>query len=357
VSAVATAAAAKEWDEFLLQVPGGSLVQTAAWAATKRALGQQTQLTVAHDRNGQLVGGASVVARRVGPGASVGYIAGGPVVLGDDTELLGLTLSAALRHIRRLRVRVLIVQLPEGADERLAVLSRQGFVDGAPPVAPEATIRVDVSLGDDALLAAMSSMRRRNIRKSWREDIDVGESDDVEGFHRLHVATAERQGFTPRSLEYLRAQWVVLRSEGQVAILVARHAGAAVAGLWLTRFGRTVTFRLPGWDVRLPAPKHVNEALHWGAIRWARAVGASVYDLGGFDRDSAVRLLCGAPLDEGFPRTHGFFKLGFNGTPVLLPQAQFLVTNRALRPLARVVGPRLLTSTPAHRLASAARNG
>jgi hypothetical protein len=45
-------------------------------------------------------------------------------------------------------------------------------------------------------------------------------------------------------------------------MFIARHAGAPVAGLWLTRFADAVTFTLAGWNAASPASAHANEALH-----------------------------------------------------------------------------------------------
>lgn len=342
---------------LLVGDPGGTLVQTTAWAATKRALGQQTQLTVVRDEAGQLAGGALLVARRVAPGTSVGYIAGGPVVVGDDLGLLNLTLRAAVRHARRLGVCLLIVQLPEGSSHRLETLATVGFAVGPLAVAPEATIRLDVSRRDEVLLGRMRKSLRRSLRRSWQEGLEVFESDDIEQFHRLHIAAAQRHGFTPRTLGYLQSQWEALRPRGYVAMLLGRHDGNVVAGLWLTRFGDTVTSRLHGWDATLPAPRHVNEALDWGAISWARATGATVYDLGGFDRDSAVRLCAGLPMDHAFAKSSNFFKLGYEAIPTLLPRAQFLVLNRVVRQAGRVLLPRLLSSGIASGMAATLRNG
>jgi hypothetical protein len=199
-------------------------------------------------------------------------------------------------------------------------------------------------------------MRRRNIRKALRAQLDVKEEQDIELFHRLYVMSAERQGFTPVTLRNLRAQWDALAPGGHCSALVGTFGDVPVAGLWLTRFAGTVTFKLAGWDPA-KAPATANEALHWAAIQRARASGAHTYDLGGFDRRSAERILAGMPLGEGFHKTPGNFKLGFCGTPILLPQARFKFTPRLADTALGPVASRFLKSHTARKIAHRMRSG
>lgn len=111
-------------------------------------------------------------------------------------------------------------------------------------------------------------------------------------------------------------------------MFIARYEGVPVAGLWLTRFAGTVTFKLAGWDANSAAPPHVNEVLHWTAIQWARSQGAHTYDLGGFDRASAEYIVAGGVLTEKFRSSPSFFKFGFGGTLALFPRSRFQFTDR-----------------------------
>ena len=222
-------------------------------------------------------------------------------------------------------------------------------------MSPDATIRLDLTRSDEELLLGMSEMRRRNVRRALRENIEVLASTDIELFHRLHSATAARQGFEPLSLSYLQHQWRSLGERGILKLLVARHAGTPVAALWLSHFNDTVVFRLAGWDAGIPAPKHVNELLHWQAVLWARSTGALAYDFGGFDRDMAERMQRNEVLPDSFRQTHSYFKLGFGRPPELLPQAQCLIPNRLARLAVNKTG--MLQGRYGQRLANRFRSG
>lgn len=333
-----------EWDEFVAATPGGDLVQTSGWAATKQDLGVSAHALVLR-HGGKIGGGAIIHLRSVAPTIRLATITKGPLVGVGHAAITDQLCAEAMRAARRLRAVTLVIQAPADGGLIDQGFARAGFVGGIPPIAPVATSRLDLGKTDDELLAAMSAMRRRNIRASIRNEVSMAFTNDVQTFHALHTASAVRQGFEPLALATLESQWRHLGASGRVAILTASHEGRPVAGLWLTSFAGTVTYKLPGWDSALPQPKHVNEALHWHAIRWARSIGAHTYDFGGFDRQAAERAVAGETMPDGFDRTPNHFKAGFGGEVVLMPMARF----RVLAPVAgrpmSVLGARALGST------------
>ena len=345
-----------EWDSFVLAQPHGDLVQTSAWGLSKRSIGQTPLLVSLRDEGGHIAGGMLMIERRLGPWMRMGYVARGPLVEGDNLLVLRIALDAAASCMWKRKLAGLIVQLSEGNELRNKVLEEAGFMHGSLGVAPGATIRVDVTQTDESILAAMSKSRRRFIRNSMKQGIEIEHSSDVEAFYRLHLATGTRAGFTALSLEYLNAQWQALAPAGYVTMLLARHQGKAMAGLWLSHFGDVVTIRLAGRDDTVEGPAHVNDALHWTAFQWARSVGARVCDFGGFERDSAERILNGRALASDLQNTQNSFKLSFNKLPTLLPKAHFMVANRFANLVAHWLGPALLQSPQARMIAQRLRN-
>ena len=346
----------REWDSFVLTQPHGDLVQTSLWGLSKRSIGQTPLLISLRDKKENIVGGMLMIERRLGPWMRLGYVARGPLVKSDDLFILRTALDAAIACMRKRKLAGLIVQLPEGKELRNKLLEDAGFIHGSLGVAPEATVRVDVTQTDESILSAMSKSRRGIVRNSMKKGFEIEHSSDVETFYRLHLATGIRTGFTELSLGYLNAQWQALAPSGYLTILLARHQGKAMAGLWLSHFGEVVTLRLAGWDAEVAGPAHVNEALHWAAIQWARSVGARVCDFGGVDRDSAERVLSDRPLAPDFVKSHYYFKLSFNGVPTLLPRAHFLVANRIANRFARWLGPALLQSPQVRKIAQRLRS-
>ena len=346
----------REWDSFVRAQPHGDLVQTSVWGLSKRSIGQIPLLVSLRGEEGSIAGGMLMIERRLGSWMRMGYVARGPLVEGDNLLILRTALDAAATCMKKRKLAGLIVQLSEGNDLRNKVLEEAGFMHGSLGVAPEATIRVDVTQTDELILGAMSKSRRRIVRNSLKQGFEIEHCSDVETFYRLHLATGTRAGFTVLSLKYLNAQWQALAPSGYVTMLLARHQGKAMAGLWLSHFGDVVTIRLAGRDDTVEGPAYVNEALHWTAFQWARSVGARVCDFGGFERDSAERVLNGRPLAPDFQRTQNFFKLSFNGVPTLLPKAHFMVANRIANRVAHWLGPALLQSPQARKIAQRLRS-
>jgi hypothetical protein len=333
-----------EWDGFLAAQPSGDIVQSSLWALAKRNAKQTPVLTILRGIDGKIAGGFLLIELKIKSGFRVGYVSRGPVAIDNATGVIEQLLGMLVASMKSRKLLGLIVQLPEGCENCESILGSYGFNCGALAVAPEATTRVDLLRSEEEILAGFTKSTRRQVRKGAIQDIHVESSNDIEAFYQLYAATGERHGFQPVSRASLQSQWEVMASGGHVHILLARCNDKIVAGEWLTRFGGTVTTRFPGWDSAAAAPRQINEYLSWEAIRWARGVGAQLYDFGGFDRHAAEILSQGRHLPEGFERTHSMFKYGFAQKPVLLPRAQFILSNPMLN---RLAGPvlRLVLNT------------
>jgi lipid II:glycine glycyltransferase (peptidoglycan interpeptide bridge formation enzyme) len=349
-------ATAGQWDEFVAGAPGGDLVQTTAWAESKRALGFET-LAAAVRAGAGFIGGAQIVVKRFGPLGAVAYVARGPLLACGCSNYAGEVVDAVEDAARRAGARLLVVQPPQRGDVIEAELGARGYTLGAPPVAPSATMRIDLRPSPEQILAQMSPSKRHEIRRGQRAGVTIesGCRTDIELFHALHAATARRQGFPALSKSYLLQQWDGL-PRGALQLILAYHDGRAVAGAWMTAFGDTVSGRLTGW-IGQKGPVHPAMACHWGAIQWAKENGYRYYDLGGFDRYYAELLVARQPLPDEFHQKPYAFKHYLGAEPLLLPLAR----QRAFDPLtsfiARTVYPHVNRSRPVRRLIDGLRNG
>jgi CelD/BcsL family acetyltransferase involved in cellulose biosynthesis len=323
---------ADPWDAFVASCRGGSISQTSAWAAAKRRLGFESIAVV--DRDGEMIrGGAEIIVRRFSPLGAIGYVAGGPVLKDVDERSVAASIALIERAARAAGVTALIVQPPEGGEAAAAPLAEAGYIADSPPVAPTATVRLDLRQDMDRLLARMGRSKRQTMRRfadNARLRLRAGDAADITLFAKLHAASAERQGFKPRSVSFLRAHWDALAPWGWVRMLFAEVDGEAVAGAWLTTFGASVIPRLSGWNGK-GASDHPTEACDWGGICWARDNGFRYYDFGGFDRAIAEELLAGKPFPKARQHSPDGFKHRFGGDVVLLP----LPWLKVLQPLAR----------------------
>ena len=345
------------WDALVEDAPGGDLVQTTAWASIRQQLGTRVCHLRVHAKDGTLLGGCLMQHRRVLPGIRIGAVPRGPLLFDDRPGAAEHVVRETLAAARRLGIRLLVVQPPEGSAVLDEALGAAGFRVGAPAVAPTATLRLDLMRSEADLFAGLNATRRRRVRQCQRESLETVVSDDLEAFHRLHVASATRQGFRPLSLKNLEAQRDVLAPLGMSRMLITRHDGVPVAGEWFTVFGGEWTSKLRGFDAAQAAPqaRNASTCAIWGSILEARREGARRFDFGGFDRGSAQALLAGRDPPPAFVDTPSHFKWSFGGEVVLLPPPRFILTGRVAHAVLAGLLQRVLAGDAARRLAQTIR--
>jgi lipid II:glycine glycyltransferase (peptidoglycan interpeptide bridge formation enzyme) len=170
------------------------------------------------------------------------------------------------------------------------------------------TVLLDLTSGEEALLAAMKQKTRYNIRLAGRRDVVVraGEAADLLPLAAMYAETAERDAFAIRPEAYYLDAWRTFLDAGMGLLLLAEVGRELIAGVFIVRHaGRAIYMYGASRDAerhRMP-----NYLLQWEAIRWAIDQGCADYDF------------WGAPdvFDES-DRLWGVwrFKSGFNGEVV-----------------------------------------
>lgn len=227
------------WDSFLAARPDGDLVQSTVWAATKASIGQLTRLTLRVRADGTVDGGALLVASRVAPAVRIGYVARGPVVDADRSDapqVFDALVTDVVRDARAHGCRLVIVQPPGSPGPFDEVLARRGFRPGAPAVAPEATVRIDVTKSDDEILASMSyaaSQASGPRRIRWGSEVErrsttpIGRSAAIaNSVYRTAVRAGKRFGSVSDAISW---------------------TARPTAGQWMVRPGATLMVRRWRW--------------------------------------------------------------------------------------------------------------
>jgi lipid II:glycine glycyltransferase (peptidoglycan interpeptide bridge formation enzyme) len=325
------APSASEWDAFVATRPGDVLAQTTLWARTKKP--ESDHLVLGVRRDGDLVGGAMVLLRRIGP-LLVAHAPRGPILAPGHEDLAGTLVSGILDEVASWRPTAVILQpadLPEILEDSLG---SHGFTVSPVDVTTPATVEVDLAPDPDALLAGMRSSRKRNIKRAERMGVEVrrGGEEDIELFHDLHGKTGGRQGFEPMSLSYLQRQWEVLGTAGMFHIYVAHLDGHPLSAATVTAFGDRAVFKLAGFaDDDIAKEARASEYLHWKIMLDTRDLGYRFYDLGGFEREVAIAMGQGGEIPDELRSTASQFKLGFGGSVRALPEARWRVLPGPLR--------------------------
>jgi hypothetical protein len=280
-----------------------------------------------------MVGGAQVLLRRLPLLGQVGYVAYGPLVAsGAPRRRTVAALAQALETLARRRLRALFVQPMDGEDI-VSSLRAQGFRPSQAGIAPAHTVRIDLEASEDALHAGLSKRVRRWTGKWHKAGVQVrrGRAKDVAVLTDLIAHSAEHQGYSGLSSEYVRTLYRHLADEGRVEIFVAEIDGKPAAAELFTACGGVLRSRLTGLDRSGSASRlSVTSALDWEALRWAKREGFAEFDLGGLSHSAATMVRAEGFSPQGISGPDRF-KLAFGGRLHTYPPAVELIPSVMLR--------------------------
>jgi lipid II:glycine glycyltransferase (peptidoglycan interpeptide bridge formation enzyme) len=282
-----------EWDAFVAAHPNGHVLQTSAWAELKTAFGWTASRVVLWttpsspapppERDFAIVGGASILFRKLPWGQTLAYVPKGPVVDWDDFTQARAVLTMAREVARKRRAALLKIE-PElpASPELTELLVGLGFRSSQQRVQPLSTIHVDLTADEETILARMKSKWRYNIRLAERKGVTVreGTAADLPAIQRLMDVTAERDGFAVHSAEYYRKATELFVPKGLATWLIAEHGGEMLAVIAVFAVGRCAWYM---WGASSDSSRNLmpNHALQWAGMCWAKSRGCEIYDLWG----------------------------------------------------------------------------
>ncbi len=293
-----------DWDERTVDVAGGHVLQSRAWAEHRRTTGWEADHLVFED------GFAVLVLRRALAGVSgwSAYVPRGPISAGQPADRTAERLGTLADHLAAQGVAVVAsdAEIPasSGYPERLAALGFHPIEEIQP-----SRHRVTVPLAgrdEDAVLAATHKSTRQRIRQAEsggivvvRHDGRVPPSGVGEGFvpptepvevaldrfYDLLLETGERRHFTFGPRDAYLAWWRSALRAGHLVLLEARGSGGEpLAGLVLYRHGeRLSTVHSGDHDAARADHPGALHLLRWRAIQLAIRERRDEMDLGGVD--------------------------------------------------------------------------
>ncbi len=305
------------WDHDLFE-GGGHFMQSGAWMAVQKALGDD----VVH-RQGQGWRFAAVAHR--GRGLSWLYAPYGPAV--DDPAHLPIAVAAMLEAGRELESDFVRIE-PDlaAATEDTSVLAALADLGAlrVRSVQPRHTLVLDLGRSEDELRADMLSGRRRSINAASRKGISVRrtrESAAVEQFIRLIRKTGERNRFDPHPARYYRVMCAVLFDRAAASLYLADVDGESVAEVIAFESATTGYYAHAADDPERSRQIVAAAPLAWQIVQDCRAEGRRTFDFWGVIPDDTNE----HPW-AGFSR----FKKTFGGTMLTRP-GTFDLPLRALR--------------------------
>lgn len=322
------------WDAFVEGHPRAHLLQLSAWGALKTAFGWQAERVALAREDGSLAAGVQILYRPLPLGLGrLAYAPYGPLVDWDDDAQVRALTAAVDRAARRRRAALLKIEPGFGLDG--VDFTRWGFRLSPQTVQPPRTYQIDLSGGEDAILARMNQGTRRNIRKSERYEVAIREGTraDVDSFNALLHETGARAAFgvhAPRYYEVVYDRFIPRYG----VLLLGSYAGQDLAGVMVFALAKQAWY-LYGASSDRERHRMASYGVQWAGIRWAMARGAACYDMVGVpDEDTETLEAQFAARDDGLWGVYRF-KRGWGGQVVRSAGAWDRVYNRPIYALYR----------------------
>jgi peptidoglycan pentaglycine glycine transferase (the first glycine) len=315
-----------EWDSFAA-ANGGHLLQSRKWGEFKSRHGWSVERVVVID--GEHSAGAQILFKQGGP-FSIAYIPRGPIVPLREptiTEKLVAKIDEVCRSRRALNV------ILEPNDSRLIDQSELNsqFVKGPAHFQPARTVKVPLA-SDEELLAQMHQKTRYSVRLAHRRSVGLDRAEftpeNIDRFYELLTDTSERNEFGVHNRQYYADFLDIFGSDA--LMLFAIVDGSVGAGLVAARFGKEAIYMYGGSSTEHRAHGGAF-LLQYEAMRWAREVGCTHYDLWGIPEEEP-KIVPGDQITgtKGEDRRGLYrFKTGFGGEIVSYPPT----LERRYRPL------------------------
>jgi lipid II:glycine glycyltransferase (peptidoglycan interpeptide bridge formation enzyme) len=321
-----------EWDSALAALPQPHVLQTWDWGEFKRRWGWQADRLL-FEEEGHPFAAAQVLRRRLSrTPLSIMYVPKGPIL--DYAERAGLIQVLAVLEQETRRQGSLFVKidpdvwLGSGADETPPLPTAAAVVDSLVTrgwqLSPEQiqfknTVSIDLTPDEATLLDRMKPKTRYNIRLPQRRGVQLrrGSQADLQAFYSLYSETSQRNQFLIRPLAYYLDVWTQFLKASRAHLLLAEIEHVPVAGLMLFHFKETAWY-MYGASASQQRDVMPNHLLQWEAIRLAKQLGCTRYDM------------WGAPdrFDESDPMWGVYrFKVGF-GSETLRGMGAFDYTPR-----------------------------
>jgi len=291
-----------QWNAMLRSLPYAHVLQSWEWGAFKQqTTGWNPQRIAFYRADGSLLGGASILTRRVGP-LRVIYVPKGPALNYDDPKAVVQVLDFLQAYAQEKRAIWLKIDPdviaatgePETDDDQIESigqritqrLQNRGWHFSDDQVQFRNTIVIDLNQDEDAILMGMSQNTRRKVRTATKKGVTVRNAtlDDMETLYALYQVTGERDEFLIRPAAYYEKAWRDFMQAGLAHALIAEHEGKAIAHVILFHFGRTCWY-FYGASSNEERNRMPNYLLQWEAMRWAKAQGYTRYDMWGAPDD------------------------------------------------------------------------
>jgi lipid II:glycine glycyltransferase (peptidoglycan interpeptide bridge formation enzyme) len=296
--------------------PDGGFLQSQYWRKFQESVGRKTYNVSADGENGELVAWASIIEHTLPVVGRYFYVPRGPIAHNMEHITWNKTYNEFLSKLIVLAkknnagwIRI------EPAGEDILEFLRSGLKNikirkSAVDMQPRETLVVDISGGEEDLLARMKQKTRYNIRLAEKRGVHVTcntkhvTPKNIDQFLKLVKITAKRDRITAHPENYYRKMFGVIPPE-ILKLYVAEYEGKIIAANLVLFFGKTATY-MHGASDNVHRDAMAPHLLQWRQIQDAKKAGCTMYDLGGVQSCDTKHVIYNKSW-EGITR----FKTGF----------------------------------------------
>ncbi|MCC7450179.1 MAG: peptidoglycan bridge formation glycyltransferase FemA/FemB family protein [Anaerolineae bacterium] len=310
----------QQWDTFVTAHPDAHVLQTSDWGRLKSAFGWSSQIVGVGDDSGRLVAGAQILYRplpfRLG---TMAYIPAGPLFCGDNpinpaNVQLWTAVDQAAKSRRAVFLKVEPCNWYHPRPDLPAQFQQAGLRPSPQTIQPPRTIVIDLTGGEDAVLARMNQSTRYKSKLGPKKEVVVREGTraDVAHFNALMAVTGERDKFGVHAPAYYQQAFDLFSPGERCALLIASYNGRDLAGVMAFRCGEN-SYYFYGASSNEERNRMPTYIVQWAAIQWAMRHGAIRYDLWGIpDAEPDVLEAAFENRRDGLWGVYGF-KRGYGG--------------------------------------------
>jgi peptidoglycan pentaglycine glycine transferase (the first glycine) len=305
----------QSWNELIASLPMPHLLQTWEWSQVKSKYGWKAMPFIWYGSSGSSqgpIGAAMVLKRTIGIGGFAAklcilYIPKGPNLDWDDASLR-LRVLEDLHAFAKQQGAIFVkidpdvvlgkgqpgtedaAENPSGYAVR-SDLENHGWRFSKDQIQFRNTVLVDLIPGEEDLLSKMKQKTRYNIRLAERKGVSIriGTTADLPLLYRMYAETSVRDNFLIRAEDYYQTVWNTFRSphspENPASTpfsepLIAEVDSKPVGAVSMFYFA-TQAIYLFGMSRNEHREKMPNYLLQWEAMRRAKALGCTTYNLWG----------------------------------------------------------------------------
>ena len=290
----------EEWNNLITRFSNAHILQSWEWGEFKGNYGWKVRRFVWRNEQEKIVAAAQILQRsikilRIGPVINILYVPRGPLLDWSDNILQEKVLSD-LRNFAFKNKSLFIKIDPEiiendeikdqswqkGADVSINILKRLGWVFSPEQIQFRNTFWLDLNPPEEQLLAGMKQKTRYNIHLAERKGVKIHqiEASDFKILYDLYAQTSYRDKFIIRPKEYYFSLWEMMFKNKKACGLLASVNNEPVAAIILFFFAKKGWYFF-GMSSNQERDKMPNYLLQWEAIKLAKKLGYSIYDLWG----------------------------------------------------------------------------